>query len=310
MSKSLATCIGLSAILLWASIIALIKKVSLLLGPDFGILLIYSFSTVIVAVIFGFPSLQKIPKKFLLITTLLFVSYEFCLSYAIALTSSERQAIEVSILNYLWPSFTIVALLLVKEFKFNLYIFIGLNISILGVGYIQTNGQGVNISYMLQNISANPIVYLLALSGAVIWAIYCVMTRTYKIKQNPIALYFLVISILLWVKFLIYMPDTTVFNTFSFSSITYVILAAFALGIGYAAWNIGIVHGNISVLVASSYFTPILSSIVAVFMLNTTLPGVFWQGVIAVTVGSLICWLSTNNLYLIPRIRRFIRKFI
>src|SRR5690606_32716036 len=177
MSKSLATCIGLSAILLWASIIALIKKVSLLLGPDFGILLIYSFSTVIVAVIFGFPSLQKIPKKFLLITTLLFVSYEFCLSYAIALTSSERQAIEVSILNYLWPSFTIVALLLVKEFKFNLYIFIGLNISILGVGYIQTNGQGLNLSYMLQNISANPIVYLLALSGAVIWAIYCVMTR-------------------------------------------------------------------------------------------------------------------------------------
>src|SRR5690606_5920358 len=100
----------------------------------------------------------------------------------------------------------------------NLYILIGLSISILGVGYIQTNGQGVNISYMLQNISANPIVYLLSLSGAVIWAIYCVMTRTFKIKENPIGLYFLVISILLWVKFLIFMPDTTVFNTLSFPS--------------------------------------------------------------------------------------------
>src|SRR5690606_16373254 len=83
----------------------------------------------------------------------------------------------------------------------------------------------------------------------------------------------------------------------------YVLLAAFTLGLGYAAWSIGIVKGNISLLVACSYFTPILSSIIAVWILAADLPTTFWQGGIAVTLGSNICWLSNNELYLEPRLR-------
>ena len=32
-----------------------------------------------------------------------------------------------------------------------------------------------------------------------------------------------------------------------------------ALGLAYAAWNVGILHGNVSLLAAASYFTPVLS---------------------------------------------------
>jgi hypothetical protein len=39
-----------------------------------------------------------------------------------------------------------------------------------------------------------------------------------------------------------------------------------ALGFGYAAWNVGILHGNVTVLAAVSYFTPVLSAALAVLL--------------------------------------------
>ena len=304
MNRVFSTCIGLSAIVLWASIVALIKKSALLLGAELAILLIYSLSAVLLVILFGLPKFKKIPIRFLCVTTFLFVAYEFCLSYAIGLTSTERQAIEVSILNYLWPTFTIIALIMADEFQFKWSIFFGIILSFLGVAYIQFGSTGFELASLIANLLANPWVYILALLGAIIWAIYCVVTRRYKIQENPIAFYFLMIAVLMWIKFFSFGGSLVTLQRLDWNSGVYVFLAAFTLGLGYAAWNIGIVKGNISLLIACSYFTPILSSVFAVWVLAATLPTTFWQGVIAVTVGSIICWLSTNNLYLEPRLRK------
>lgn len=160
----------------------------------------------------------------------------------------------------------------------------------------------------MQNLKANPWVYILALSGAMIWAVYCVVTRKYKIQENPIAFYFLIIALLMWTKFFIFGGSLQVLQRLDWISGLYALLAAITIGLGYAAWNIGIVKGNISVLAACSYFTPILSSLLAVWILSTRLPSNFWQGACAVTIGSLICWLATNNLYMQPRLRKAIYK--
>ncbi len=50
-----------------------------------------------------------------------------------------------------------------------------------------------------------------------------------------------------------------------------------ALGLAYAAWNVGILHGNVSLLAAAS-FTPVLSSALAAILLSATLSWSFWQG--------------------------------
>ena len=62
-----------------------------------------------------------------------------------------------------------------------------------------------------------------------------------------------------------------------------------ALGLGYAAWNVGILHGNVSLLAAASYFTPVLSSALAAILLSATLSWSFWQGAGMVCLGSLLC---------------------
>ena len=95
-----------------------------------------------------------------------------------------------------------------------------------------------------------------------------------------------------WVKLVL--TQQLIIPEFELSTYIYIISAAFAVGLGYAAWNIGIVHGNITLLVAGSYFTPIISSLIAIFILQTELSISFWQGTAMVTLGSFICWLLTN----------------
>ncbi|MGE8643601.1 aromatic amino acid DMT transporter YddG [Acinetobacter vivianii] len=292
MSKNLATLIGLSAIIMWASMVGLVKYMSAAIGPAMGITLIYTFSALIVLAIFRFPNLKLISKKYLVLATTLFIVYELCFSFAIAYSKTSQQAIEVSIVNYLWPSLTIVAFVIFKELKFNLLILFGLFISISGIIYIQAGNDSFSVQSVMNNLKDNPLSYLLALSGAIIWAFYCVVTRKMSKGQNPISIFFIGVALTLWLK--LGLTDQLVMPALNLSLSLYLLLAAAAVGLGYAAWNIGIIHGNITILVVASYFTPIISSVLAMFVLDTELPVTFWQGTMLVTLGSFICWLSSN----------------
>ncbi|WP_079859224.1 hypothetical protein [Vibrio parahaemolyticus] len=56
-----------------------------------------------------------------------------------------------------------------------------------------------------------------------------------------------------------------------------------------------IVGGNMVFLATLSYFTPIFSALFSSLILGVTLSNSFWQGVVMVTVGSLLCWLVTKE---------------
>ncbi len=55
-----------------------------------------------------FPNLRQIPRRYLLAGSALFVSYEICLALSPGYAASRQQAIEVGMVNYLWPSLTIL----------------------------------------------------------------------------------------------------------------------------------------------------------------------------------------------------------
>lgn len=292
MSKNVATIIGLSAIVLWSFIAGLIKKVTMEMNADLGIALIYSCSALIVLTIFKLPNFKKISKKYLFWGTLLFVSYELSFAFAIAYAQSAQQAIEVNMINYLWPSVTIVAFIIFKELKFNFLVVIGLAISILGIIFIQSGDLGFNLKGLINNSKSNPLSYGLALIAAIVWAFYCVVTKKMSNGHNPISIFFIAAALTLWLKLLWFHPLEM--PNLYWSNWMYILAAALVVGLGYGAWNVGIVKGNITVLVAATYFSPVLSSISSMLILQTQLSTSFWQGTWMVIAGSLICWISTN----------------
>ncbi len=295
MTKNLATLIGFSAILQWSTIIGLLKKVTSSIGADLAVLFMYSFSAVLLFALFRIPNLKQIPRKYLFGATALFVVYEICFSYAIALAQNAQQAIEISLVNYLWPSMTILMLILFKELKFNKWVILGLGISLAGVFYIQTGNGAIDLATVISHMQSNPLSYGLAFIGASLWSLYCVVTKKYSQGHNPISLFFIATSAVLWLKMLILHPEqfAQIIHVDA-TTLMYMLMVSTVTGLGYAAWNIGINRGNITMLVTLSYFSPIFSPIMSMWILQTSLSKTFWLGAIMVTLGSFVCWISTN----------------
>ncbi|MRT48186.1 aromatic amino acid DMT transporter YddG [Raoultella sp. RIT712] len=292
MPQKKATLIGLIAILLWSAIVGLIKSVSEGFGPVGGAALIYTCSAILLLFTIGFPKLRQFPPLYLIIGSILFVCYELCLSLSLGFTHSGRQAIEVGMVNYLWPSMTILLAVIVNRQKTSPLIILGVILAVAGICLVLGGDKGFAFSEMTSNIMENPLSYGLAFSGAIIWAIYCVVTKIIANGNNGITLFFILTALTLWLKYLLAPQPEFVLSWHAGISL---VLAAIAMGFGYAAWNVGILHGNVTVLAAASYFIPIISAVLAAFMLNSQLTLAFWQGTAMVSLGSLICWRSTRS---------------
>lgn len=272
--------------------VGLIRSVSEGLGPVGGAAMIYTLSGLLCLVTVGFPDIKRFSPGYLIAGSVLFVSYEICLALSLGYAATRAQAIEVGMVNYLWPSLTIVFAILFNGQKSTLWVVPGLAIALLGVCWVLGGEQGLLIDEIIRNIVSNPLSYTLAFAGAFIWAAYCTVTAKFAKGQNGITLFVLLTALSLWVKYTISDQPEMVF---SFPVIVKLVICGIALGFGYAAWNIGILHGNVTVLAAVSYFTPVLSAALAAVLLSSPLSFSFWQGALMVCAGSLLCWYATRK---------------
>ncbi|UJF18224.1 aromatic amino acid DMT transporter YddG [Vibrio sp. SS-MA-C1-2] len=292
MLSSKYTLAGIGAIILWSTTIAFVRSVTEQLGAIGGSALIYTVSSILLIMTIGLPKISSFPKKYLLIGGGLFISYEVCLSLALGLANSRSQAVEMGIINYLWPSLTVVFSLLISRKPISIPLLIAILLSFFGVAWTSSGENGLSFTTLLNNFQSNPISYSLALTGAFLWAIYCNITKYLANGKNAITWFFIGTAISLWFKYLISDEAVMVFTT---SATIDLFLAAAVMAGGYALWNVAIIHGNMVLLAILSYFTPLLSTLFSAYLLNLTLGIIFWQGVLMVTIASLLCWFLTRK---------------
>ena len=292
MDNKKATLIGLSAIILWSLMVGLMRSISEGLGPVGGAALVFTLSGILLIFTVGFPDLRRISRRYLVAGSALFVSYEICLALALGYAANRQQAIEVGMVNYLWPSLTILFAMAFNGQKSRWPVVPGILLALAGVVWVLGGERGLNIDEIISNVRSGPLSYVLAFSGAFIWAAYCTVTAKYAGGQNGITLFVLLTAAALWLKFLL--TDQPPMH-FTLPIALKLLGLAFAVGLAYAAWNIGILHGNVTLLATASYFTPVLSSALAALLLSTPLSWAFWQGAAMVCLGSLICGLATRR---------------
>lgn len=99
MTKRNATLIGLCAILLWSTMVGLVRGITDALGPVGGAAMIYTGGFAMLLVTTGFPRLGVFPRPYLVIGSILFAVYEMLLSLSLGFAQNSRQAIEVSMMN-------------------------------------------------------------------------------------------------------------------------------------------------------------------------------------------------------------------
>lgn len=286
------TLAGCLAILIWSTTVGLVRNVAEQLGPIGGAAMIYSVSAVFLLIFLGAPRFKVFSLKYLLIGGALFVSYEICLSLALGMANNRIQAVEMGVINYLWPSLVVLLAVFSCDKPVDKRLYPAIALSFFGVAWTVGGEQGISISQLAANIATNPLSYSMALAGAFIWAFYCSITKQLANGKNAITWFFIATAVTLWITYLMSEEPAIVFTS---GAAVDLLITGVAMGSGYALWNIGIIGGNMMLLATLSYFTPLLSTFFSALILDIELTATFWQGVLMVTIASLLCWWFTRD---------------
>lgn len=292
MNQHKFTICGVVAILLWSSVMGFARNVTELLGPVGGAASIYTVASVFLVLVMGVPKLKNYSLRYVLICGGLFVAYEICLALALGMANSRTQAIEMLVINYLWPALTVLLAVTVSQKKTSLWVYPSIAIAFLGVAWSVTGDQDLSFAQIVANVATNPVTYAMAFVGAFLWAIYCNLTKRISNGQNAITLFFIMTAVTLWIKYAL-SNETGMTLTWEASGL--LLISGIAMGSGYALWNYAIIGGNMVLLATLSYFTPVLSTIISSFILGIAITQSFLQGVLMVTIGSLMCWWVTRD---------------
>lgn len=292
MARHRYTLFGVAAILLWGCLMGLTRTVAEQFGPIGGAALIYSVASLFLLGVMGVPKFRGFSLRYVLIGGTLFVSYEICLALALGMADSRHQALEMAVINYLWPALTVLFAVLTSRKAVSLWVYPSIVLAFVGVAWTITGEQGLSVSLIADNVATNPLTYAMAFFGAIIWAVYCNVTKIIANGQNAICVFFLVTAAVLWGQYAASDEGPLVFNGIGTISL---LLTGIVMGSGYALWNLAILRGNMLLLATLSYFTPVISTLFSSLILGVLLGTSFWQGVAMVTLGSLICWWVTRE---------------
>lgn len=286
-----ATLIGLVAPLMWGASVSLIRTIAENFGIAQGQCLLYIVAAIALFFIIGLPKFDRIPWQYKTIglVTANLSSITFCLS--LNYSNGGTQTMEVGMVNYLWPTLTIVFAILFNGQKARWWIAPGAILSFCGIYWILANGQ-IAIDAFIDHIKINPISYFLALMAAITWAAFSSMTRAWSKGENMSTVIFIFNTLIFGTFWFMGVGGAPEVNSFGILS---VILGGLAIGVAYASWTHGMSYGNITVLAIASYFTPVLSCLFASVWIGAELTGSFWQGVAMVVTGSVICWHATRS---------------
>lgn len=283
------TWLGFSSILIWASLVAVVKLVTQQVTPVSGIAMIYSFSALCILIFARMPSIWEMPKSYLIGCGLLFVSYEILFLISIALSHNHEQVLIIAMINYLWPPITILFSIFAKQLNFNGFVFVGFILAVVGL-LLVVNPNILDVAQFIYVLGQNPKAYFFAFLGAILWPCYSVFTKKYAQGYNAVPLFFVVTAVSLWIlhfalneKFI--MPSLNLWLVIA--------VIGSLIGIAYSNWNQSLQFGNIQLLILATYFMPILSSMMSMLILGIIPTFAFWMGTALVTVGALICWKCT-----------------
>ena len=286
-----ATWIGLVAVVLWSGSVGLIRSVSELLGPAGGAALVFTAAGGLAALVLGLPRPKDFNKTYFWLGGTLFVVYEICLALSLGWASNRAQALELGMINYLWPCLTILMAVLCGQQKASPLLWPGVVLSFAGIVWVMKGDGPWSPEAFLRNMRDNPVAYALAGCAAVLWPAYTVLTRRFAQGKSAIPLFLMATAAGLWVKYALG-PEPALH--LSVLGVLQVLVLGGFMAIAYSCWNHGIQRGNLTLLAVASYFTPILSVLLGSVWLGVRPSAGFWQGVMMVTGGSLLCWRSTR----------------
>ncbi len=296
--RSLSTAGGLFALVLWSATFALARSVSEQVGALTAGAAVYLFGGLLCLVrLARSPSpvrrLLELSPRYVWGCGFLFVLYTALVYVAVGLARDREQLLELALINYLWPAATILLSIPLLGARASGWLAPGTLLALTGEFLVLTQGTRLSWGSFREHVQGNPVAYLLMLLAAVAWALYSNLARRWaKPDQGGAVEWFVPATglVLLGLRFL--SPEPAAWNT-------RVIAEAGALGLlttlAYALWDVAMRRGNLFLVAACSYLTPLLSTLVSCAYLQVMPGRRLWAGCALIVLGSLISWRSVAD---------------
>jgi drug/metabolite transporter (DMT)-like permease len=301
-----ATAMGAIAIILWSTSVALIRTLSEQLGPFSTVAFAYLFSgavSVAAARITpgGVEGMGRLSRRYLWGCGTLFVSYTACYCLAVGLAADRTQVLEVGLINYLWPSLTLLLSIPLLRHRARWFLLPGMLAATTGVVIATAHSGGLSPAGLWANASAHGLPYGLALVGAIAWALYSNLARRWGGEGGGVPLFLLASGLAV-------LPFRFVFRESSSwaprVTVEFVYMALFVTVVAYVSWDWAMRKGDMVLVAALSYFTPLLSTLFSAAYLAVVPGPAIWVACALVIAGAAVCRLAVGEAETHPDVGR------
>jgi len=295
---SSGTLAGFGAIVLWSTTVALARSLSERLGPITAACAVYSVGGAVALVRLGWNaerrrSIARLARRYLFGCGALFVAYMTVLFLSVGLADSRRQVLEVGLLNYLWPALTILFSLVLLNKRATWVLVPGTALALAGEVLVLTQGADVSVRSFTRNLSGNPAAYGLGLAAALCWGLYSTLTRRWAGGRRRGGVDLFLPATALALLFMSLFVDEP--RAWSMRSLAEAGFLGTATYLAYGLWDRAMRTGNVVVVAAGSYLTPLFSTVVSCVYLAVAPEPSLWLGCAMLVAGSLASWWSVSE---------------
>ncbi len=192
---------------------------------------------------------------------------------------NNAPAVDASLIAYLWPLFIVLGSALMPGEKLKWHHIAGALLGLTGAALIVTKGGSVSFDPQYA------FGYAMALLCALIWATYSLLSRRLKQVPTDAVTGFCAVTGMLALICHLYF-ETTVWPHGAGRWLAVLLLGLFPVGAAFFAWDYGVKRGNIQILGAASYASPLLSTIVLVIAGKAVLTTALVLACCLITLGA------------------------
>lgn len=296
--RFVGTVLGVAAIGLWSTVIAVSRSLTEQLGTVTAGAALYLLAGVLgsaplLASRQGRRRLWGLPATYVAGCGGLFAAYGAFLYGALGFCVARRQVLEVTVINYLWPGLTLVfSVPILKNRPRWAFLGPGIVVCLTGVALAAgVTGRGeVGGGSLLRAY----LPHLLALAAAVSWGLYSNLSRRWAAAaEGHVVPLFLLATGLLLSAFRWLHPETAQWSLRTGLELLYG--ALFPMLLGYVCWDVAMRKGDLPLVAALSYLTPLLSLLVTGVYLRVALRPIHWVAGALVVGGAAACKLGISE---------------
>lgn len=290
MTRARASLLGVIAILLWATNSAATVQLVHRLGPLTSLALVCGLAGVVLALAEAVR--QRRAEAFLCIgwrfgllggTCFVVTQGLFFAGFALA---EPAMAMSLNLVNYLWPSLTVLLCVLTDRSRFRLRplaLAAGLLAGLAGI--VIATCPDPSLNGLAVAFGRCPIAFLAMAGAAVAWAVFSALAVPLRPAgaTSGTPLFFLLAALGAGLARMV-VGETTVFAREDLPLLIYAALAPSAAG--YLLWELAMRHGDVPLLGALSNSLPLLSTLVLWLMMGVHGDGSIGWGATLVGLGA------------------------